>query len=364
MRTQPSEKLNLKPNVLISLTSIPRRLDSALLEVLATLKRQRLKCSIIINIPVSYRKWGLTYSIPSDLRNQDNVVIFSPKVDYGPATKLLGALEYIQERPEITHIITVDDDVLIHDPGYLKYLSKFATVLPDCAVTFGGIKLDKFPFKCGDGLIYNNQFIFVDIPAGYKGVLYPVERLRGSRMPFEFFSKLPSGIFNEDDAYFGVLLSVLNIPLFAIPNRPGGSPIMASKYDGGSAVAELANKERVQNEMEIFQYAVSQGYLRTPKDNDSRQLNGFRRYGVAAICAKELLQCAVKKMSHPARMIGFINSGLMAIPRRLIVALRRKLYDLKQLRSLRLAQVDPPDYFPVNGPHFRLTSLIRLMLID
>ena len=294
--TELNSKAIVKPNILVSLTSIPRRFDTSLLEVLATLKRQRLTCTILINIPAKYRKWGPVQSLPADLSNRDNVVIFAPKDDYGPATKLLGALEYIQERPEITHIITVDDDMVIDDPYYLTYLVAFTAVIPDYAITFSGIKLDKFPFKEGDGLIYNNRFCFVDIPAGYRCVLYPAERLRNNKLPFEFAAKLPLGIFNDDDAYFGILLSIMDIPLFAIPNRPCGAPIEQSKHGGGSAVTELADRERTQNEMEIFQYATRQGYLLNPNKEVKHRLNIFERCGLAAIYAKEWLRCASRKM--------------------------------------------------------------------
>jgi hypothetical protein len=266
------------------------------------LERQRLKCTVLINIPATYRKWGPLRSIPQSLNNYENVIIFSPKVDYGPATKLLGALEYVQNRPEITHIITVDDDELIKDPQYLAYLSAYASVIPDCAITFGGIKLNKFPFRFGDGLFYDNEFSFVDVPAGYKAVLYPVKGLRDSKVPFELFGKLPSGIFNDDDAYFGVMLSVLNIPLFAIPDRPGGIPIRQSKNGGGSAVVELADKERCQNEMEIFQYAVSQGYLNSR--NTNCRLNAFKRCRLAVIYGKELLRSVIRKSLIPAIKIA------------------------------------------------------------
>lgn len=267
----------MKSNFLISLTSIPRRLDGSLLEVLATLKKQSLKCDILVNIPKAYRKWGPVQLIPSVLRNLEDVVVFSPSVDYGPATKLLGALEYIQDRPEITHVITVDDDMLIDDPKHLAYLAKYSEILPDCAITFGGIKLEKFPFRHGDGLTYERKFSFVDAPAGYKGVLYPMQRLRNSRVPFEFSNNLPPGVFNDDDAYFGIVLSTLNIPLFAIPKRPRGSEIKSSPMEGGSAVVELAQKERTQNEMEIFQFAVSHGYFPNPTNDVNHPLDFGKR---------------------------------------------------------------------------------------
>lgn len=282
---------------LISLTSIPRRLDGSLLEVVAALKRQSLKCTILINIPHTYRKWGPVGSIPIGLKQIEDVVIFSPKKDYGAATKLLGALEYVQDRPEVSHIITVDDDMIFEDPDHLRYLSNFAMFFPGYAVTFGGIKLEHFPFKFDDGLTYYNRFKFVDVPAGYRGVSYPANLLRDSKLPVELSSSLPPGVFNDDDSYFGIVLSALGIPLFAIPNRHGGFQVQVSTQGNESAVAELADKERTQNEMEIFQYAVSHGYFLDPKRMLARRLSFWQRLGIASIYVKELFRRAIGRLA-------------------------------------------------------------------
>jgi hypothetical protein len=115
------------PGVLISLTSVPRRFDGALLEILGRLKSQHLQCEILLNIPRLYRKWGAVH-VPDNLTKMKGVTVFSPTRDYGPGTNLLGALEYIQNRRDITHIITVDDDIVIEDDCHLHYLAAHARV--------------------------------------------------------------------------------------------------------------------------------------------------------------------------------------------------------------------------------------------
>jgi hypothetical protein len=273
----------VRPVVLISLTSIPRRFDGALPEILARLKRQRLECEIILNIPRIYRKWGAV-SVPRALAKMKGVTLFSPTRDYGPGTKLLGALEYIHDRPDITHIITVDDDIVIEDDCHLQYLAAHARVFPDFAITFGGIKLERFPFRFGDGLSYLHKFKFVDCVWGWRGVLYPVRRLLDSRLPFTFFENLPAGVFFDDDVYFGIVLSMLEIPLFAIPMRlPGGIGVRVSRLEGGSAVQELIEKERTLNEAEILQYAYNAGYLSFTIANRKRQLTLKEQLGLAAL---------------------------------------------------------------------------------
>ena len=277
---------NLKPTVLISLTSIPRRLDGSLLETLTALKRQRLACEVVLNISRQYRKWGTVECVPASLAQMKGVTVFSPTQDYGPGTKLLGALEFIRDRPEITHVITVDDDIIIEDDRHLQYLAAHARVFPDFAITIGGTRLERFPFRFGDGLSYHHKYKFVDGVSGFRGVLYPARRLLDSRLPFTFFETLPAGAFFDDDAYFGIVLSMLKIPLFAIPLRmPGHAGVKISQLEGGSAVQELVEKERTQNEMEIFQHAYNAGYFSFALTNRKRQLTLKEQFELAAIAA-------------------------------------------------------------------------------
>lgn len=288
----------MKPHVLISLTSIPRRLDGSLPEILAGLKRQRLKAQILVNIPTHYRKWGAV-EIPQALKEIEDVIVFSPSKDYGPGTKLLGALEYIQAHPEITHVITVDDDIVIEDDRYLEHLAVHARALPNYAVTFGGIKLDHYPFKYLDGLSYEHQHRFVDGVAGFRGVLYPVHLMRGSQVPFTFFDKVPAGAINDDDAYFGIVLSVMKIPLFAIPIRSGDAGVKVSQLEGGSGVEEAVDKVRTQNEMEIFQHAVNAGYFDFSRGNATRQLTLTERLALFLIRLRNKLRQVTEGRRQP-----------------------------------------------------------------
>jgi hypothetical protein len=245
--------------VLISLTSIPRRFDSSLIEVLNSLKKQHRKCKIILNIPKEYKKWGEP-EIPEELLNDKEIILWRPAKDYGPATKLLGALEYISQNPGFKYVLTVDDDLYYKDCEYLDYILEFSKLMPSCALTTHGIKLKHYPFEHKNGLEYINNFCFVDVPAGYRRVLYPVEPLMKDDSIFTFSEKLPKGIFNDDDAYFGIFLNYINVPLFAMPKKPGIKRIDACNA-GSSGVAEEAEKSREKNQTEIFQYAVQNKFF-------------------------------------------------------------------------------------------------------
>ena len=243
----------MKQNVIISLTSIPRRFPDALPRAVEALARQSLRATIVVNIPAQYRKWG-----PVEPPSIPGAVVFAPSQDFGPGTKLLGALEYIADKPEIDYVITCDDDVLPRSRTHLEYLSRCAEASPSAAITMKGVALEKPPFRAGDGLRYRNKFRHVHLPAGFRGVVYPVRKLRNSSLPFTFANEFPDGVFNDDDFYFGALLQKLDIPLIAVPGRR----LANAQGAGESGVAEKVELDRRDNEANLIRFALEKGFLR------------------------------------------------------------------------------------------------------
>lgn len=183
-----------------------------------------------------------------------------PSEDYGPATKLLGALEYTQAHQQYERIITFDDDVVPRVSSHLRHLMRCATIFPECAVTINGIELVAPPYRAGAGLSYRSRLRAVHAPAGYKAVAYPVRQMATSNTPFALRNELPKGVFHDDDAYFGIVLAKMGIPLIAVPGRG----VNSLTNDGGSAVVEQTGMDRRDNEMEIFRHALDMGYWTVP----------------------------------------------------------------------------------------------------
>lgn len=259
---------------IVSLTSIPRRFDACLRTTLLSLAGQRDCPPILVNIPAAYRKWGVP-EVPAYLHALPNVIVHRLDTDYGPATKLLGALIYLRDNPGPTHVVTVDDDVCFASRIYLRYLLRCARVLPDLALTIGGIALVGPPYRCDAGLRYRNAHAFVDLTAGYRGVVYPVDPLMGAPLVFALRDRLPDGIFNDDDIYFGVILDRLGIPLYALP-PPLDDRWSSSGGSGDSAVAENTLVDRRANESTLLTDAVDRGLL-VPASLRPRPAIGFRR---------------------------------------------------------------------------------------
>lgn len=274
---------NSYPRVLLSLTSIPRRFENSLREVVSRL--QRTGETIVVCLPSHYRKWGRACA-PDYLSTHRNVVLFQPSKDYGPATKLLGALEYLGSiKEKFDAIITLDDDLYYSDlSAAIVYLKQQSLKRPGCVITIGGTKLEHFPYRSKNGVCGNN-IGYVDAVVGFRGVYYPIEKITQDRRIFDFASEMPEGIFHEDDAYFGICLSRMGVPIYAVkpPKDADGRPVkLVSTQDAGdSAVQEKADMHRVENEMRIFQLAVSKGWLpnQMARDNPGSTLERLMKRG-------------------------------------------------------------------------------------
>ncbi len=255
------------PNLLVSVTTIPRRFHESLPAVIESIQRQSLRCKIIINIAGHYIKWpNEKIAVPEHWAQDPDIHVHTATRDFGPATKLLGAIEFLAQNrtvkdidPEkITHVLTIDDDIVYSDPQFLQRFLDASLRYPKYAVPVKSITLSHPPYHHMNGLIYDQEG-FVDAPRGFHGVLYPVREFAPDRfyMSPEFLETLPSEVFNDDDAYFGMILGIMNIPVFVVSNQMNASDVGAS----ASAVQEGVAKNRVTTEMELYQFAVRRGYL-------------------------------------------------------------------------------------------------------
>uniref|UniRef100_A0A6C0AYV8 Uncharacterized protein n=1 Tax=viral metagenome TaxID=1070528 RepID=A0A6C0AYV8_9ZZZZ len=254
----------MSKNILISFTSIPRRLNNGCaIEVLYMLNNLDFK--VVLTIPENYTKFGEPY-VPQ-LKSK-NITIWRSKIDYGPATKLLGGLEYImnnkETNKEITHIITLDDDCLFDEiERLINDLYNISLQTNNSAINnYAGIIVNHYPYghhRVGGGLKYTNGIpnTLIDAPQGFRGVIYPLKKIFIPLL-LNCFQKLNKGVYVDDDAYLGICMSLCNIPIIS-KYITGEKSTKAGT--GGSAVEENTTLNRMINEMNIYQHAVKKGYL-------------------------------------------------------------------------------------------------------
>lgn len=94
--------------VYVSLSTTPQRIGQVI-HVLETLDLTHVE-NILIALPEVFERDGSRYQIPPELLSFPKVKIIEAKRDYGPATKLIPAIEWVGEKDPQSLVITVDDD--------------------------------------------------------------------------------------------------------------------------------------------------------------------------------------------------------------------------------------------------------------
>ena len=129
--------------VVVSLTTMPSRAKFLPATLKNMLRQTRLPDKIYVNLPdYSYREQR-PYSIPDELRSFYNslpiahqeMLVFNPSKDYGPATKLIPTLS-IESNPS-TIIITIDDDI-IYPESFIHEFEAASRRYPNAALGLKG----------------------------------------------------------------------------------------------------------------------------------------------------------------------------------------------------------------------------------
>lgn len=260
-----------EPRILISLTSVPPRFETSLPSALQVLSA--LQYDIVLSIPRSYRKWP-NFSLPASLESRDDVTLHRPLSDWGPATKLLGAIDYLVNRSTVhyDYVVTFDDDIWYRKPAdaiTLLRMAAEAQPIPT-VVTFGGFRLLHHPYARNKRGLQMNNAGFVDAVCGFQGVLYPGPLIvEHHREFFETQRLLSDDIFHDDDVYFGIVLGKLGVPIWAIPpSLPEigfhkDQMIHADEHLLSAADFDTRGDRRERQPL-LFQEAVRSGFLPNP----------------------------------------------------------------------------------------------------
>ncbi|EKX37844.1 hypothetical protein GUITHDRAFT_115984 [Guillardia theta CCMP2712] len=266
--TSKSEKVRL----VVSVSSLLGRVDF-LRRSLTSMKKQSLRPDrIMVNIPLYTRFGNITSQdiealvhaltpttgslemVPGsshDYKNQLFYLHFLNR-DFGPATKLLGALQ-VEKDPE-TMIITLDDDceypqqvvasLAYHMPSE-GCLSGLCQELPALMPIHGMVTLG-FPH----GILATAGWYSQDriIPCygwlmGYTGIAYRV-RYFGDDI-FEYLKRLPSGCFFHDDVWLSGYLYKKGIQRYYYPFVPDPMHFMKHPNMSISSISDTQSRHQL-----------------------------------------------------------------------------------------------------------------------
>jgi GT2 family glycosyltransferase len=223
-----------KIRIVASYTTLPSRYD-ALTRSIESLKHQTHKLdAIYVAIPRQSTRLNKEYPpVPSDLAALCTII--RTDIDYGPLTKIYGAL--ISETDPDTVIISCDDDVFF-DPNYIDIMLQHHKTHPKSAICGTGALIGRgLPFisivstvrpfhewSGFTGFDIDNRGRRVDLIFGVAGVLYtrglfPSNELLHDEL-FKY-SLMDDSIFHNDDVLISGYLSKQGIErriFFNIPS--------------------------------------------------------------------------------------------------------------------------------------------------
>ncbi len=161
----------------IALTSIPPRF-AQLPSVMAALLAQTVATRVVLLLPKAYRRFPGAYEMPVLPAGVETLIC---RADYGPATKLLGAVEH-----GITDKIIYCDDDWLYAPNWAESLLKASTA-ENRAVAGSTFPVDRLKRSAPSGLD--------QVAQGFSGVLVSSDMFDHS--VFE----LPPAAYTADDVW-------------------------------------------------------------------------------------------------------------------------------------------------------------------
>lgn len=229
-------RVNIKGKVVVSLTTIPDRIDKMGPTLCSILTQTKRVDEIRINVPYRSMK-GDKYNIPDGLKGLKYVKIYRVKKDLGPATKVLPTAA--DENPH-TKIIVVDDDNLYGSKLVENLVKVFKARKEKDVITNYGSNIDTGSAR----RIYDF----------YKGGNKHVDVLFGCGGYILTPSMLPPGVYNYDDAPKDVFyvddnwisgwLSLNNVKIYLMGMRYGCTFFPSLKCFGTISLSDGTNKSK------------------------------------------------------------------------------------------------------------------------
>jgi len=249
-----------KSKVIVSLTTIPRRIANIELTIRSLLNQSVKPDKIILNIPYTYHRFpNEEIIIPESLLQL--VTINRCDNDYGPATKLLGLVN-VSEIKDNDIVIVCDDD-RIYDIDFVSELIKEKSLYPDYCICNTGWDIDKiseYTYTRKSFPRHNYDIItsgFVDVLGGCCGFA-----LYKNQIPIndEFYNiDKTSPYFLVDDIWISGFLALNNIKIWHIYYDTWKDPIRTNNdlIDALSGLKDelkqnICNKHCIQHFRETY----------------------------------------------------------------------------------------------------------------
>src|SRR5437867_9393221 len=126
------------PRVIVSLSTVPDRINNLRPTIRSLLKQTRPPDEIVLAIPEFSVREQRPYVVPEYLLRLPRVRVLHCAEDWGPATKFIGAIQDELAAGRKNSLIMVVDDDRLYPPDALETYLYYSEQLPNAALCFRG----------------------------------------------------------------------------------------------------------------------------------------------------------------------------------------------------------------------------------
>ena len=245
-----NSRISENPRVIVSLSTVPDRIDNLRPTIRSLLKQTRPPDEIVLAIPEFSVREGQCYIVPEYISRLPRVRVLHCEKDWGPATKFIPAIQdELAAGRGNTLIMVVDDDRLYPRDALETYLY-YSKQLPNAALCFRGAAMPS-TFDWDDAkMIYAKDLREprpVAVITGCGSYLIQPRFFDGSLWDY---SGAPSVAFHIDDIWISGWLSRRVVKRYVVP----ASTMMRSvrRQRGTVSLNKIPGRQKMNNETIAF----------------------------------------------------------------------------------------------------------------
>ena len=203
--------------VIVSLSTVPDRIDNLRPTIRSLLKQTRPPDEIILAIPEFSVREQRPYVVPKYISRLPRVRVLHCAEDWGPATKFIGAIQdELAAGRENSLIMVVDDDRLYPRDALETYLY-YSEQLPNAALCFRGAAMPSTLDWDDAKMIYAKDLREPRPVAVITGCGSYLVRARFFDRSLWDYSGAPSVAFHIDDIWISAWLSRHGVKRYVVP---------------------------------------------------------------------------------------------------------------------------------------------------
>jgi Glycosyl transferase family 2 len=238
------------PRVIVSLSTVPDRIENLRPTIRSLLKQTRPPDEIVLAIPEFSVRERRPYVVPKYILRLPRVRVLHCPEDWGPATKFIGAIQdELAAGRENTLIMVVDDDRLYPRDALETYLY-YSEQLPNAALCFRGAAMPSTLDWDDAKMIYGRDLREPCPVAVITGCGSYIVRPRFFDRSLWDYSGAPSVAFYIDDIWISAWLSRRGVKRYVIP----ASAMMRSVRRQRRTVSlnKIRGRQKLNNEIIAF----------------------------------------------------------------------------------------------------------------